>query len=184
MSRYLAPPLLVALLLVAGCSTTSWQHGLQDILPHAGAEAAVEELTPVVQQALSTEIAAGMATLDRAKEQAVKVHLEGEWCFGVDGASLSPVANAALRRLGRALAGVPGTSVTVTCHTDGIGSLAENQQLSSLRADAVAAVLRAQGLAGVRAEAKGSTEPLATNATEAGRRVNNRIELHIGPNGG
>lgn len=70
----------------------------------------------------------------------------------------------------------------ITGHCAERGSVSARQQLSEERAEAVASYLE---LIGVRDEyhiftqGKGSTEPIATNATEEGRRKNRRVEITI-----
>jgi len=181
-SRYLIFLLLGAVLTTGGCSTSGWLQRLESALPGAAAHrAALQALNSAVEQALAPQIASQVVTIDRSNDTIIRVRLDGRWCFGLDAASLATPAANALGRLAKTLA-AHEAAVKVTGHTDSIGSVAENLDLSRLRAAAVAQVLRAQGLGAdrVQTEAKGSAEPLATNATEAGRQLNNRIELDIG----
>jgi OOP family OmpA-OmpF porin len=72
--------------------------------------------------------------------------------------------------------------VEIDGYTDSIGSDAYNQKLSERRANAVKAYLVSQGIAASRITAKGfgKSQPVADNATEAGRAANRRavvIEL-------
>lgn len=71
--------------------------------------------------------------------------------------------------------------VDVTGHTDSKGSEAYNEKLGQKRADNVANELRAKtDPSKVRINSvvgKGETEPVATNATEAGRAENRRVEI-------
>ncbi len=71
--------------------------------------------------------------------------------------------------------------IEVQCHTDARGSDAWNLTLSQQRADAVRAELIAAGVkpARVRAVGFGETRPIDSNATEAGRARNRRVELRI-----
>lgn len=73
-------------------------------------------------------------------------------------------------------------SITITGHTDDIGSDAENQALSYQRAQAVKGRLFSQGgipLERLTAIGKGASEPIDTNDTEAGRANNRRIEFTV-----
>jgi outer membrane protein OmpA-like peptidoglycan-associated protein len=74
--------------------------------------------------------------------------------------------------------------VTIEGHTDSTGTEAANQELSQLRAEAVRRYLIENGplSAGqITAVGFGSSRPLASNATKAGRAVNRRIDVVIHP---
>ena len=75
------------------------------------------------------------------------------------------------------------TIVDVYGHTDNTGSTPHNQDLSQRRAVAVATILANQGIDQRRfyIEGKGETDPIASNATEAGRSQNRRVEIQISP---
>ena len=69
--------------------------------------------------------------------------------------------------------------MAVQGHTDNTSTPTHNQTLSEARARAVVTALAAQGIAQARLPAAGfgQTQPLASNATEAGRAQNRRVEL-------
>ena len=71
--------------------------------------------------------------------------------------------------------------VRVEGHTDDRGDDAFNMDLSRRRANNVRAFLIAEGIAPERLEAEGygETRPMDTNATEAGRENNRRVEFNI-----
>ena len=71
--------------------------------------------------------------------------------------------------------------IAVTGHTDSSGSAQRNLQLSASRADAVRTYLISLGIEAERVSARGagSTQPIASNATAAGRERNRRIEIDI-----
>jgi OmpA-OmpF porin, OOP family len=75
----------------------------------------------------------------------------------------------------------PEIRVEVAGHTDSVGSAAYNQNLSERRARSVLEFLAAAGIARDRMTARGYglTQPVADNATEAGRAQNRRVELRI-----
>ncbi len=72
-------------------------------------------------------------------------------------------------------------TIEVIGHTDKSGNERNNIQLSKARAKAVAHYLFAQGVKGGKLIGKGvgSSQPIATNATEQGRRQNRRIEFKV-----
>lgn len=77
----------------------------------------------------------------------------------------------------------PKTMVEVVGHTDSTGSDAYNQRLSELRAASVARYLKSQGINPQRIATfgMGERQPIASNATAAGRAANRRVELTLIP---
>jgi OOP family OmpA-OmpF porin len=75
----------------------------------------------------------------------------------------------------------PELKVEVQGHTDSLGSRAYNQALSERRALAVKNYLVNQGVEGTRLTSKGygPDQPIASNATKAGRHANRRVEAKI-----
>ena len=90
---------------------------------------------------------------------------------------------ASIRAISRSLLAHPKSSVQVVGHTDNVGSMAYNQDLSERRALAVAQILVNSGAPSARISAYGRSysEPVATNATAAGRAQNRRVEIIITP---
>jgi OOP family OmpA-OmpF porin len=95
------------------------------------------------------------------------------------GAALAPGSEAALDAAAALLRARPALSVAVVGHTDGAGPLEANLRVGRARARAVAAALAARGIdpARLSAEGAGWLAPRASNATEAGRAANRRVEL-------
>ncbi|MFN8071993.1 MAG: OmpA family protein [Mycobacterium sp.] len=75
----------------------------------------------------------------------------------------------------------PDAKLTVIGHTDNTGNDAINNPLSENRAKSVAAYLVAQGIpaGSVTAKGAGSSDPVASNDTEAGRAQNRRTEIKV-----
>lgn len=73
--------------------------------------------------------------------------------------------------------------VNIVGHTDSTGSQALNQSLSQSRAQSVANYLTANGVPGQRISAYGAgpSQPIASNATDAGRAQNRRVEINLRP---
>lgn len=86
-----------------------------------------------------------------------------------------------LDRLVKILKANPDRRVELAAHTDWIGSNAANMKLSNDRATAAKEYLVAKGIDAGRIVAKGygESKPAATNATDAGRQLNRRIEFII-----
>ena len=75
------------------------------------------------------------------------------------------------------------TLIDVDGHTDSVGNAAFNQDLSERRANSVANHLASRGIDQRRMSAVGYglERPIASNATEAGRAQNRRVEIAISP---
>jgi outer membrane protein OmpA-like peptidoglycan-associated protein len=110
------------------------------------------------------------------------VTLSSDILFAFGSADLSDAAQAAVTELGDRVAGQPG-EVTVTGHTDSVGSDADNMKLSLARARAVATVLEAaigDGSPSVTADGRGEREPVASDDDPAGAAQNRRVEVRFG----
>jgi outer membrane protein OmpA-like peptidoglycan-associated protein len=72
-------------------------------------------------------------------------------------------------------------AVSVEGHTDSDGSAALNDSLSKARAAALSAALQARGVAAARISTTGYSfnRPVASNATEDGKRLNRRVEVVV-----
>ena len=103
--------------------------------------------------------------------------------FATDSATVQPQFNQTLVSVALVLKKFNKSIVDVYGHTDSTGSNAHNLELSQRRAVSVATVLSSQGIDQRRffIEGKGSSNPIASNATEAGRAQNRRVEIQISP---
>jgi outer membrane protein OmpA-like peptidoglycan-associated protein len=101
--------------------------------------------------------------------------------FDTDRASLRPGAREKLSRVAGILLSHPGLKIEVEGHADSTGPTGYNQRLSEHRADSVRDYLVGQGIAPgtVATSGFGETQPVATNATAAGRQQNRRVELVV-----
>ena len=86
-----------------------------------------------------------------------------------------------LERVVRLMHVRPAMRIRIEGHADSTGSTAVNMKLSEERAIAVKRYLMQSGIAPDRMETEGfgATRPIASNATEPGRRMNRRIEFVI-----
>lgn len=75
------------------------------------------------------------------------------------------------------------TRIEISGFTDSTGTVEYNQSLSQKRANSVAQYLIAQGVDARRvvAQGLGQSNPIASNATAAGRQENRRVELRLVP---
>lgn len=96
-------------------------------------------------------------------------------------AALTPAGKAIVDEMAFALKKLSLKSVAVIGHTDDQGTSAGNLLLSQSRADAVKAYMVEKGIpaSGIRTSGMGAAQPVASNATEDGRRRNRRIEFRV-----
>lgn len=145
--------------------------------PRATAELTTRTLGAAPQGAAPTD--AGLAE-----------RLAGEGHAALDGLVFRPGSSelgdgpfAAIEALAAWLAGDAARTIVLVGHSDNVGSLDDNIRLSERRAASVADVLvRDFGVAPNRIAARGVgfLAPIATNATEEGRRLNRRVEAVAG----
>jgi len=101
--------------------------------------------------------------------------------FATGSAELSPASKDMLADIANRLNSQDMVSAKVVGHTDSVGSDASNQLLSERRAKSVAEFLVSQGVpAGkLSEEGMGENNPVADNATAAGRAENRRVEISV-----
>jgi OmpA-OmpF porin, OOP family len=100
--------------------------------------------------------------------------------FDTGKADVKPESDAALKEIATMLEQDPSLKLLVVGHTDNVGTLASNMDLSKRRAAAVVQALTAKhGVAAARLSAQGAgpLAPVASNGTEEGRAKNRRVEL-------
>ena len=156
-ARFLFITLLVALLALSGCQTP----------PPKG-------LTPAQIAVLKQQ---GFELTD----EGWAFGLSGKVLFGSDVESLNAPSTEIVQRIGKALLGVGIERVRVDGHTDASGKETYNQQLSLRRAKSVATVLTVVGMKeeNIQLRGLGSSQPVASNDTAAGRTENRRVSIVV-----
>jgi len=100
--------------------------------------------------------------------------------FDTGKADVKPESDAALKEIAKLLQQDAKLKLYVVGHTDNVGALARNMDLSHRRANAVVQVLTTKyGVAAARLNPQGDgpTAPVASNDSEDGRAKNRRVEL-------
>ena len=134
------------------------------------------------ERELNQQLAGSGAVITNTGSQ-LRVILPEGVTFRTGSATVASSFLPALRDVARSLNTHPNSTVRVVGHTDNVGSAAYNQQLSEDRALAVARILVRDGVSASRItySGRGYNEPIATNATAAGRAQNRRVEIVITP---
>jgi outer membrane protein OmpA-like peptidoglycan-associated protein len=99
-------------------------------------------------------------------------------------ADLKPQSKHDLGEFAKVLVQYKDTDLVIEGHTDNTGSKDTNRKLSAARAEAVVALLAADGVQRARLTGRGlgDSEPVANNASEAGRKQNRRVQVQIAAN--
>ncbi len=100
--------------------------------------------------------------------------------FDTDKAELKPESEPTLVEISKLLKADAKLKLFVVGHTDNVGTFDHNLKLSQASAAAVVAALtKKHGVAAARLTpfGAGPTSPVASNAAEAGRAKNRRVEL-------
>lgn len=109
-----------------------------------------------------------------------KVVLYGIY-FDVDKSVIKPESEPQLKMLLDYMNAQPTVNVFVVGHTDMSGDFTHNMTLSKARAKSVADYLISKGVDAKRlmSDGVGPLSPVSTNATEAGKKLNRRVEVVI-----
>lgn len=136
------------------------------------------------ERELADERAANQLEIERLRDDSLKLTVNNEVSFDFNRAEVKPAFKPSLDKLGGLLKKYDRTVVHIIGHTDNVGSEQYNQRLSEQRAENVREYLAFQG--GVPSgrlftEGRGMREPRESNATEAGRQLNRRVEIFVKP---
>ena len=112
----------------------------------------------------------------------LSIQLEGDVLFDTNKATIKDSAIPKLQQVALILMEYPRGSVVVTGYADSTGSSDINVPLSRTRAEAVKTyLLEKSGVSSERVVARGmgEEEPVASNATASGRKLNRRVEISV-----
>ena len=156
------------------------QH--QEMITHARnleTKRAHNEAKLAKQRARKLELALGEYQAEETSRGTLLVI--NDLLFVTGGSRLEAESANRLNPLLQYLRGNPRREIIIEGHTDSIGTAKDNKQLSLRRAQAVKDFLTSQGIAETRIETRGFGEevPVATNTTNAGRKLNRRVEVII-----
>ena len=115
----------------------------------------------------------------RTPTNELKVNVPADFSFDVGRAAIKPNMRPVLDQFAQGLDA--NMRVRVVGHTDSTGSDAINNPLSLDRAHSVRDYLVGRGVAATRGAAagRGEAEPVADNASDAGRAQNRRVEIFL-----
>ena len=128
------------------------------------------------------KLAAQLNTVLQTKETARGVVAQmSDVLFDVNKATLKPDAKIRLAKVAGIIMAYPDLKLEIDGYTDSTGTLQRNEVLSQERAAAVRDFLISQGVSidNVMAKGFGPENPIASNATASGRKMNRRVELVV-----
>ena len=117
----------------------------------------------------------------RTGEGEIKLTAPENITFDLNSYVIKPQFKNTLDSVATVLKTYPDSTIVVSGHTDTTGNDAINNPLSANRASSVESYLESQGISSSRITSRGygSKQPIASNATEAGRAQNRRVEIAI-----
>jgi outer membrane protein OmpA-like peptidoglycan-associated protein len=119
-----------------------------------------------------------------APPKEITIALDAAVLFDTGKSVLKPAARQTLHEAAERVKKFTDAPVSISGHTDNVGSDSSNQVLSEQRASAVQQYFVSQeGVPASRLTAKGfgESQPIADNGTEEGRARNRRVEIVISP---
>lgn len=149
----------------------------------AGAGALIgRHMDKVAEQARQVENAKVEEVTDKNGFKAVKVTFDSGILFSTNKADLNAASMNDLSKFSSVLKNNADCHVDVYGHTDSTGNDGINIPLSYKRAQSVQAYLLSCGVPASqfqKVEGKGSSAPVADNATADGRKLNRRVEVYL-----
>lgn len=149
----------------------------------AAAGAAVGYNWQTIKEKLGIATEGSGVQVSEQKDGSLKLNVPGSISFATASASIEPRLYPTLDKIAGTLNEYPASTITITGHTDSVGDANYNVDLSRRRAAAVADYLAQRNVQRNRmmVEGRGEMEPVADNATDAGRAQNRRVEMVVRP---
>lgn len=131
------------------------------------------------QEAINQASAGTGIEVARTPDDQLRVNVPADFSFAVGRADIRPEMRPVLDEIGRNLD--RSVYITIVGHTDSTGGDAMNERLAVDRAEAVRDYLSSRGVLAshVQVQGRGAREPVSSNATDAGRAQNRRVEIFM-----
>ncbi len=130
-----------------------------------------------------TDVDAGTTQKFNYADNKTKVMADGQWNINFATASTTiQGSEKELETIYNLLVQAEQTKVKIIGHTDNVGNPQSNLALSKGRANSVVNYLTSRGIASNRiqlVDGRGDTEPIASNATAAGKAKNRRVDITL-----
>jgi outer membrane protein OmpA-like peptidoglycan-associated protein len=136
-----------------------------------------------LEKVLAPEMGNGSINLQKLEQHRLRISMTSATAFDVNSSQIKPGFYSTMDKIAKVLNKYGKTELLIVGHTDSTGSEKYNQTLSEQRAQSVYQYLQGQGVIHQRLSAygKGELEPIASNDTDQGRRMNRRVEILVVP---
>ena len=133
------------------------------------------------EKKLRAQMAGTGVEVGRNPDGSVHLIMPGSITFDTNKSNIKPNFYGTLNKVAQTLAEDNKSAILVTGYTDNTGNDSINIPLSQARAQSVKNYLASQGVSSSRIDAQGlgSSNPIASNATAAGKEQNRRVEISI-----
>lgn len=133
------------------------------------------------EKKLRAQMAGTGVEVGRNPDGSVQLIMPGSITFDTNKSNIKPNFYGTLNKVAQTLAEDNKSAILVTGYTDNTGNDSINIPLSQARAQSVKNYLASQGVSSSRIDAQGlgSSNPIASNATGAGKEQNRRVEISI-----
>ncbi|AZM37842.1 OmpA family protein [Acinetobacter junii] len=133
------------------------------------------------EKKLREQMAGTGVDVSRNPDGSVQLIMPGSITFDTNKSNIKPNFYGTLNKVAQTLAEDNKSAILVTGYTDNTGNDSINIPLSQARAQSVKNYLASQGVSSSRIDAQGlgSSNPIASNATAAGKEQNRRVEISI-----
>lgn len=141
-----------------------------------------KEINKIAEEAAAIKDAKLEYLTDINNLQSIKVTFESTVLFDFGKSTLNNSAKEALSRIAAIIIKNPAIGIAITGHTDNIGPLEVNQQLSEIRAKVVADYLLSKNVSPAQLKdiaGRNFSEPVADNSTEIGRSANRNAAISL-----
>ena len=147
----------------------------------ANDQAATAQIQAASAEARAASLERQLAILEALKTDRGMVITLGDVLFEFNRAEVKTSAQSRMAQLANFLKQYPDRRASIEGHTDNIGSVAYNNELSQRRADAIKNQLVILGIAPERISTVGYGKdfPVAANDTDTNRAINRRVEVVI-----
>ena len=163
-----------------GAARGNWQEGA---LIGAAAGATVGGVTGMVMDKQAEDLRKAGIRAQRDADGNMIISMTGDTLkFDSGKSDISDAGASVLSRLAAVLKKYPEDRISLSGHTDNVGSEELNRVLSQQRSDSVRAFLLSQGVPQrciLSSVGYGSEHPVADNSTAEGRALNRRVELSL-----
>ena len=132
------------------------------------------------EKKLREQMAGTGVDVSRNPDGSVQLIMPGSITFDTNKSNIKPNFYGTLNKVAQTLAEDNKSAILVTGYTDNTGNDSINIPLSQARAQSVKNYLASQGVSSSRIDAQGlgSSNPIASNATAAGKEQNRRVEIN------